>query len=79
MSSATWTINAKIVMSGLNVFNIYYTKTLKKCVELQDEVLYIPVYIYVYIYQYFTVIVPFYFIEQWSTTSIMLALQNKIY
>ena len=48
MSSATWTINAKIVMSGLNVFNIYYTKTLKKCLQLQDEVLYIPVYIYIY-------------------------------
>jgi hypothetical protein len=27
-------------MSGLNVFNIYYTKTLKKCLQLQDEVLY---------------------------------------
>ena len=33
-------------MSGLNVFNIYYTKTLKKCLQLQDEVLYITVYIY---------------------------------
>lgn len=53
-------------MSGLNVFNIYYTKTLKKCLQLQDEVLYIPMYgIYIYIYIiFFTVIVPFYFIEQ---------------
>jgi len=36
-------------MSGLNVFNIYYTKTLKKCLQLQDEVLYIPMYLYIYI------------------------------
>jgi hypothetical protein len=75
MSSATWTIKNKCKNCYVWFECIQYIlyKIFKECLQLQDEVkvLYISLYIYI-----FTVIVPFYFNEQWSS-SIILTLHEK--